>query len=82
MEESKEKIAEDVAKELKKADKPWMSIYKGAPFLVEKYRALLKGHTSSLVTQSMIFAYQKGLNDAIKLLQKEEVANEKNAKKS
>jgi hypothetical protein len=42
-------------------------------FMVEKYRSLLKGSThSGLLTQSMIYAYQKGIQDVIKLLLKGE----------
>jgi hypothetical protein len=46
-------------------------LYMKLPIMTEKYRALLKGTTKSgLFTNSMIYAYQKGMQDAIKLLLK------------
>ncbi len=39
--------------------------------MASDYRELIK-HTGGLVSQSMVFAYAKGLDDAFKLLTKEE----------
>lgn len=45
-------------------------LFKRIPYMVSDYRQLIK-HTGGLTTVSMGHAYQKGLNDALKLLIKE-----------
>lgn len=45
-------------------------LFKRIPYLVSDYRQLIK-HTGGMMTASMGYAYQKGLNDALKLLIKE-----------
>ncbi len=37
--------------------------------MVEEYRALIK-HTGGILTNSMVYAYSKGLNDVFKLIQR------------
>lgn len=51
-------------------------IFKKAPFMTAEYRILQK-HTGGLVSQSMAYAYNKGLQDAIKLILKENKTNGK-----
>lgn len=49
-------------------------IFKRAPHMTAEYRVLLQ-HTGGLVSQSMTYAYNKGLQDAIKLILKESKTN-------
>lgn len=49
-------------------------IFKRAPHMTAEYCVLLQ-HTGGLVSQSMTYAYNKGLQDAIKLILKESKTN-------
>lgn len=51
-------------------------MFKEAPYLSAKYRALIQ-HKGSLLSESMTYAYSKGINDAIKLILKETNKNGK-----
>lgn len=51
-------------------------LYNDAQFMTQQYKALIQ-HTGGLVTSSMVYAYSKGIQDAIKLILKE---NDKNGK--
>ncbi len=45
-------------------------LFDAAPFLAAEYKSLIK-HTGGLLTNSMVYAYSKGLQDAIKTILKE-----------
>lgn len=46
-------------------------IIKEREFMASRYKNTIK-HTGSLLTESMTYAYSKGISDIIKLLAKEE----------
>lgn len=52
-------------------------LFDDSQFMAQQYKALIQ-HTGGLVTSSMVYAYGRGLQDAIKLILQE---NEKNVKK-
>jgi hypothetical protein len=45
-------------------------IFKKTPYMAAEFKVLIK-HTSGLLQQSMVHAYTKALNDAVKLILKE-----------
>lgn len=54
----------------------WMLLLKNRDSMTADYRNTIK-HTGGLLTSSMAYAYSKGINDAMKLIQKEIIKNEK-----
>lgn len=49
-------------------------IFKKSDKMVAEYRALIQ-HTGGLLTSSMVYAYQKGIQDTIKTILKESQKN-------
>lgn len=51
-------------------------LFNKAPFMTAEYKILIN-HTGSLLSASMTYAYSKGLQDALKLILKENNTNVK-----
>ena len=66
--EEVKKPTTDVVKETK--SKLLMLLITESPHMIDKYKKLI-GHLGSLLQTSMVYAYSKGYNDAIKLITKE-----------
>lgn len=64
----------DVAKTEK--ERLLVLLLKNSAQMTAEYRILIK-NTGGLLTNSMVYAYSKGINDAIKLLTRNEESNEK-----
>lgn len=71
MSEADNDKAKEIAAEIKKErTRLWRMILESRDSMTAEYKALIR-HTGGLVTNSMTYAYSKGINDVMKLILKE-----------
>ncbi len=70
-------MSHDVPEEKPKQEKKSVAekLFKRMPKMTSDYEQLVR-YTGSYLSKSMVVAYNKGLNDALKLIMKEETTNE------